>query len=67
MDCAHIGAAELQPLPGCGVLRFCYREIENAWNDCPLGPQRFDYHDGFADDCNGGVFDSIAKGLTTPI
>jgi hypothetical protein len=27
MNCAHIGAAELQPLPGCGVLQFCYREL----------------------------------------
>jgi len=43
-------------------LRFVYREIENAWIDCPLGPQRIDYHDGFADDCNGGVFHSIAIG-----
>ena len=40
-----------------------FPEIEHAWTDCPLGPQRFDYHDGFADDCDGGVFDSIATGL----
>jgi hypothetical protein len=36
-----------------------YLEIENAWIVCPLGPQHFDCHDGFVDDCNGGVFDSI--------
>jgi hypothetical protein len=33
-----------------------------AWSDCPLGPQRFDYHDGVTNDCNGGVNDSIATG-----
>jgi hypothetical protein len=37
-----------------------YREFENARIDCPLGPQRIDCHDGFADDRDGGVFDSIA-------
>jgi hypothetical protein len=66
MNGTHIQAAELQPLPGCGVLGFCYREIEYAWIVCPLGPQRLDCHDGLADDRNGGVFDSIARGPDRP-
>jgi hypothetical protein len=39
------------------------REIEHAWTDCPLGPQRFDYHHGIADDRNGHFSDSIATRL----
>jgi hypothetical protein len=46
---------------------FVTGRLRNAWIDCPLGPQRFDYHDGFADDCDGGVFDSIATGLEMSI
>jgi hypothetical protein len=42
------------------ALAICLPETEYAWIVCPLGPQRFDYDDGFADDCTGGVFDSIA-------
>jgi hypothetical protein len=32
----------------------------HAWIDSTLGAQRFDYHNGFVNDCGCGVYDSIA-------
>lgn len=56
---AHISAANLQPFRGCGVMQLGYLEIDHAWTICPLGPQCFACYDGFVDDCNGGVVESI--------